>query len=84
MKNGAGVGRRLPIMSLGPMHSDDTLRKLALPLALVAAFLASSASTHLGPFHAGPTLRAPTLDIQTLARWHEAYLAASPLLHLGN
>lgn len=66
------------------MHSDDTLRKLALPLALVAAFLASSASTHLGPFHAGPTLRMPTLDAQTLAHWHEAYIAAAPLLHLGN
>lgn len=64
------------------MQSDDTLKKLALPLALVAAFIASSGS--MRTFEGAPTLRAPVLDAQTAERWGDAYRAATPLIQLGN
>lgn len=60
------------------MHPDDTLRKLALPLALAAAFLASSAS--LRPSSAPR----PLIEASTLRHWHAAYDAAAPLLQMGN
>lgn len=66
------------------MQFDDTLRKLALPLAVVAAILASSASTPFNAGHPGLTPRVPTLDAKTVQHWQEAYQASAPLLQLGN
>ncbi|WP_205666112.1 hypothetical protein [Aquabacter cavernae] len=66
------------------MPSDDTLRKLALPLALVAAFLASSAANRPGPFQSGASAHVPVLDRETARHWQEAYHVAAPMLQMGN
>lgn len=62
------------------MYPDDTLRKLVLPLILLTALLASAATT--GPMMKPAPL--PQLDAKSLAEWRDAYVAAQPLLGLGN
>ncbi|MFG1220862.1 hypothetical protein [Xanthobacter wiegelii] len=58
--------------------TQDDLRKVFLPLVLVAALFAAAA-----PRAAGQPISLSAVS-RSLAQWGEAYADAAPLLQLGN
>lgn len=60
------------------MNTQDELRKVFLPLVLVAALFAAAA-----PRAAGQPISLSAVS-KTLAQWGEAYAASESMLQMGN